>query len=67
MSRTTRRSWVENNGKQPNIMYHSFKIKKEQEGRGIAMGCPYRDDCGWCDYKTVKYWDIKSGKNDWKD
>lgn len=41
-------------------------VVKEQEGRGCSMVCPDGSGCDWCNYKTKKYYDIKSGVNDWK-
>lgn len=67
MSRTKRRTWEEDKEAEQ-YPYHTRKVIKTQEGRnrGISMGCPEGRGCSWCEYKTKKYYDIKSGVNDWK-
>lgn len=67
MSRTYRRS----RKSQEPVMFGwrrgvTDTIIKEQEGRGIPMGCPDGKSCSWCNYKNDKYYDNVSGVNDWK-
>lgn len=67
MSRTYRRS----RKSQEPVMFGwrrgvTDTIIKEQEGRGIPMGCPDGKSCPWCKYKNDKYYDNVSGVNDWK-